>query len=394
MHLWLDRAGGANHSDAMVYALALALAAVVAPSSAADNAIVVTGTLQSFRDAVAACRRGGCTPREDIIASIRYAEAVFRAGRYQDARRVLQDAIGRDKQAAATDPLALAALYEATATVAAHDGEQDVVGSATQARLRVLRDALPKDSAAVLQAQLDVADMHLHGGREEEALAEYQALGRRAGAAGQPTLAAVATMRQAIVAHARRREKAADALIDRVITDDSVPSSYRLAARAVAARFARERGDKGAMDTLVAAFAGSAHQGPPLLLWQPPLLKPTDAVNLNYYNQIDAITRSSDVAAFSWADIGFLIKPDGTTEPAEVLRGSGSQRWARPILSAIALRRYAPPGDNADGLYRIERWTLTFDYGTPVGSLIRRRLRNPHYEQLDLTLAPPAKATS
>ena len=51
------------------------------------------------------------------------------------------------------------------------------------------------------------------------------------------------------------------------------------------------------------------------------------------------------------------------------------------------------PRDTTDGLYRIERWTLTFDYATPIGSLIRRRAINPHYEQLDITPAPPERAS-
>ena len=55
----------------------------------------------------------------------------------------------------------------------------------------------------------------------------------------------------------------------------------------------------------------------------------------------------------------------------------------------IVARRYAPPGDMAGALYRIERWTLTADYDTPAGSLIRRRVRNPHFEQVDLTPAAP-----
>jgi hypothetical protein len=125
-----------------------------------------------------------------------------------------------------------------------------------------------------------------------------------------------------------------------------------------------------------------------LLLWQPPLFNPPDPANPDDYIRV-----TSDASAFSgvrWADIGFLIKPDGTTESPEWLRGNGSPAWANVILRAIAGRRYAPTGTSA-GLYRIERWTLTSDYATSGGTMVRRRSAfHPHYEQLDFTPAAPA----
>ena len=375
----------------MILALTLAHLAPAAPPPASEDTIIVTGTLRSLGDALERCKQGGCTPRQDIVASIRYAEAVFRSGRYVEARRVLQDAIARNKAAAKSEPVAVAALYEATATAAAHDGEQDVVTSATNTRMRVLREALPPDSVAVLQAALDVADMHLRAKRFDEAQTEYEGVARHAEAARQPDLLADVLMRQAILAHSRRHDAVAHALLDRVIGNDAVAPAYRLAARATAARFARERGDKGATDALIASFSKSGELGQPLLLWQPQVPSPTDSVNLNAFNIVDSTTRSSDAVRASWVDIGFLIKPDGTVETPEVLRGSGGQGWATPILGAIAQRRYAPPGtaSAAAPLYRVERWTLTADYDTPIGSLVRRRTRNPHFEQIDLTASEP-----
>ena len=312
-------------------ALLLSLAAVAPPAAAPATAatptdsgetIVVTATLQSMADALARCKAGGCTPRQDIVASIRYAEGVFRAGRYRDARRVLDEAIGRDRKAARSDPIGVAALYEATATAAAHDGEQATVREATFARARVLHDALPGDSPAVFQAELDVADLEFRRGDLGGAAERYQQLARRAEAAHQPALRAAALLRHATVAHEQRRETVARTMLDQVVNDANVPPAYRLAARATAARFARERGDTGATDALIASMTGAGAAGPPMLLWQPPVPRPEDKVDIDYFNSVDAQTRGGDVTGIRWADIGFLIKADGTVDTPEILRGT------------------------------------------------------------------------
>lgn len=56
-------------------------------------------------------------------------------------------------------------------------------------------------------------------------------------------------------------------------------------------------------------------------------------------------------------------------------------------MAMVAGRRYIAIAGNDDtpGHYRVERYTLTGDFGTPVGSLIRRRIRTPRFEQIDLT---------
>ena len=106
--------------------------------------------------------------------------------------------------------------------------------------------------------------------------------------------------------------------------------------------------------------------------------------------QQDTQTRSSDRASLRWADVGFWITPGGTVADAEVLRGSRDATWAAPIVATIAARRYTPFADapSGQGRYRIERFTLTADFVTPIGSNIRRRAGAPHYERLDLTETP------
>ena len=157
----------------MLLLSALALAAA-SPAPLADPTIVVTGIpMSKLKAAVDRCVTGGCPPKEDIDASIRYAEGLFRTGKYQDARRVLAGSLGRTKGAAKDEPIALSELHQATATVAMHEGEQAVVKAATFARARVLHDALPANAPEVLTADLGVGDLQARLGDNASAATSY-----------------------------------------------------------------------------------------------------------------------------------------------------------------------------------------------------------------------------
>lgn len=95
-------------------------------------------------------------------------------------------------------------------------------------------------------------------------------------------------------------------------------------------------------------------------------------------------------------DVGFSIGADGHVESAEILRGSELTGWAKPIVKAIAQRRYTPAvePDDLAGRYRVERYTLTADFVVPGRSLIRRRAGLKRFEQIDLTVAPPQPASA
>jgi hypothetical protein len=370
----------------MVLLLAFMAAAAVQtppPSTPEPDTVVVTASVAQLKAAWEKCRVGGCTPREDIVATIRYAEVVFRGGRYADARHVLQEAIARDKGAAKAEPLAVAALYEATATVARHDGEQDVVRSAAYARVRVLRDNLPNAGTALFQAELDAGDVDLRYGELQSARGRYAMLARRAHSREE---AALVGMRVAVVEHALRDEHAADEALARITGASALSSPYKVAAQATAARFARENGDKAATDRLVAAFLSSDQPGPPVLVWQPPIAAPITP-GQDSYSRINHGPAVQIGAA--WADIGFTILADGTVDSPEILRGTRDSSWSRPIVAVIAARRYTPRPQNAAPLYRIERWTLTADYVVGVQSNIKLRAGTQRYAQLDLTPDDP-----
>ncbi len=365
--------------------IALALQASTAPARDDANTVVVVASLSALRAAYEQCRKGGCSPRQDIIASIRYAEVMFRGGDYLNARYLLQDTIKRQKGAADIEPIAVAALYEATVTVARHDGEQNVASHAANARVRVLRDHLPEDSPALLRAELDLGDLKIRAGQFEEADTDFKSLARRGEAANQPDIVAAAIMRRAIVARALHRRQAAQSLLEGIVESDSQTQVTKLVARALQARFAREDGDMKATNALVDDFVRAAPSVPPVLIWQPELASPTH-MSEPIVRMPGKVTFAS---GFSWADIGFMIKSDGYVDSPEVLRGRGGTGWTGPILEMIGKRQYSPAPGAATGIYRIERWTLTSNYITPTGSLIRGRYGDSHYEQIDLTNGEP-----
>lgn len=91
---------------------------------AASSDIVITGKRLSEEHAI--CDQGRCTPLRDAEVSIAYAEAQFREGKYLDARNSLAAAVNRNRNHAKIAPKPVAALYEAYATVALHEGDQEI----------------------------------------------------------------------------------------------------------------------------------------------------------------------------------------------------------------------------------------------------------------------------
>ena len=89
-----------------------------------DEIVVVGVKLKDLKAEVERCEAGGCSVREDVVATVRYAEAEFRAGNYHDARTALGKAVSRTKRRADSDPFAVAELHTARATVAWHFGDQ------------------------------------------------------------------------------------------------------------------------------------------------------------------------------------------------------------------------------------------------------------------------------
>lgn len=382
----------------MLFALLLA---VQAPASD----VVVTGKrLERLHEL---CREGRCTPLRDAQASIAWAEAQFRDGKYVIAKSILRDAAARNKRHAATDPKPVAAIYEAYATVSWQEGDQDVYRTATAARVRTLKDNLPAGDVYVRGAALALGDMWVRLGQPLDAQRAYEQVEKAALAASQGDVALRARLARARIRHGLDDRKGASALL---ASAASLPSAsdprMQGAIRATRLRFGAAEGDMAEI-ARVAAEVGQAGFAQPVLVWAPPYprtaldrAESARAANRSLATSggevfADTGPRASDLDPIQWADIGFSIQPDGRTTDVEVLRGSRGQAWAVPYLTQIAGRRYATRSGGLDdpGAYRIERFTLRANYLVPKGSLIRRRAGPGKLEIVDLT-DPAATVTA
>jgi tetratricopeptide (TPR) repeat protein len=362
---------------------------------AATADIVIKG--KRLVEAQADCARGNCTPLRDATATIALAESQFRDGEYLKAKRLLAAAVARNKDKAGSDPRPVAALYEAYATVAIHEGDRDTYRSAVADQVRVLRDHLPADDNAVVLSSITLGDMWMKLRDYRRAQNAYRAAEAEARRRGEDRAAVLAGLRLAALdmgvgkkAVALRRISALEALP--VAADPEVRkllTVMRVRAEAVYTDRAKT-GD-------IADQVGGAPGDRQLLVWEPPydLVASSDANSLSRAQGfIDPIPRTaSEQDAVQWADIGFWVKADGRTAEAEVLQASAGNRWAEAILPQVEGRRYSPiPAASVpeEGSYRIERFTRRSDYTTPIGSLVRRRMATNGFEIVDLT-NPDAK---
>jgi hypothetical protein len=379
----------------------VAVPAAAAPLADDENTITVTGVrIEDLAAAVDRCRQSTCPTRRDIVATIRYAEALFRTGDYRRGRSELKAGIGRVKHAASAEPVAVSQLYYALATLTAHEGDQRDHAAATFASARVLRAAFPDTAPEVLFADLRVGDLALRNGLTVTAHDRYESIARRANASGQPEFAAAADMRRAaLFRRSGRKAESARLLAEIAARPGPELAPMRQAALVQAARDARADGDLASTQRLLATMIATPSSQAPMLIYEPPAPQPGQLVPSDpFLGPVDVQTRSGDIVGLRWVDIGFWIRGDGRVEDAEVLRGSRELGWAAPLVRMISGRRYTPFTDAvgaavpplSSGQYHIERYSFTADYQVPTTSLIRRRVANPRFERLDLTETAPS----
>lgn len=377
---------------------ALSLAALVAMQSSfpsritrEDNIVVIGRPLAELEAAVSRCTEGHCSVREDVIASVRYAEALFREGDYRKSRSVLQKSVSRTRNDAAQDPAAVAELHSARATVANHYGDTSEALRAAAAGSRLLTKHLPNSPQAFMaRLNLIVAQAKQFGGTQT-ALA-LEKLSSDARAQNQPLIAMRTDIHRAALLGQMQRYSEAMALLEDVRRSELPGTSeLALAAQILQARTAALTGDKSAIDSLVSDLAPRQEGNGPMLIWSPPLPTPGYGPDgapgeIPVFN-----SRNSAPVGLQWVDIGFLIGTDGTVENVEVLRGSENPGWAGSLLGAIAQRRYSPSDESISVAerYRVERYTLTATFSTPPGSRIRQRVGQRRFERVDLTVATP-----
>ena len=357
-----------------------------------DGTITVTAQRVSDLAAdVAACADAPCPTRRDVAASVVYASALFDEGKYGDAKAVLGAAVSRTKGAAAAEPLAVSILYNAQANLMQHEGDQAIAETATRQSYVVLRDNLGPDALPTLSAGYRLANWLMRRGYLVESETLFTTIAEAAAAGDHLTLADASNLQRGRMLVLRLHAPAGYALLEEVAARPPGPdgnAEMQRAALATAVRLATDRGEKARAEGYAERLAALGPGEEPQLVSSKPWPLPQSGFPWPLPQRgLDNLgTAGLSGRVLRWVDIGYWIRPDGSVEDIEVLRGSQTRGWEKPVLGVIASRRYAPTRDPV-GQYRVERYTLTADYFDPSGSLIRRRGLNPRYEMQPLTAA-------
>ncbi|UUL82810.1 hypothetical protein [Sphingomonas qomolangmaensis] len=367
------------------------------PAPASDSDIVVRGKRTAA--ALAACIDRQCPTEDDVRLSIAHAESQFAEGKYRDARSTLQQSISRNRDAASRLPRHVAALHEAYSTVSLHYGDMDDYQRAMSNQAEVLRSYLPDSATEVQLLPIRLGDASLKRGYTYEARRQYRSAEREFRERGEHRLAAVAALRRATLDIAQGNPSLAREILREVDTGPAANDpAIRTYSAVLATRVDISKGDDAAVDRLLTALRTDP-AGPPLLLDE--AVGPASLASAKRPTQRALELRAEMMQArgstpIQWADIGFMVAPDGSVGDVEVLRGNRILGWTKPIVEQVASRRYAPialePGH--PGLYRVERFTLRASRAVQTGSIIKSPTGPVTLEILDLTRSttttPPA----
>lgn len=350
--------------------------------------VVVLG--QRTQRALDRCLAQNCPTPEDTRLSIAHAETLFAQGDYAEARATLRASIQRQKINVAQFPRFVAALYEANATVNLHLGDMDEYRSAVIGQNRAIRDNLPDDDPQALLMAVRLGDFWIKQRQPRAARIEFEGAARAYAQRGDQTLHALCQLRVIAIDIALRDFAGADSRLRKTSSSPAAsdPTVRKLSA-VMAARLAAARGKDVDVDTLLATLRTEVGSAPVLIRpGKEPFVAGVGAAQpLPKFETIARGLGSGERRHLKWADIGFMIGPDGQVGDPEVLRGSRARDWTQPYLSEITSRRYAPinlpPGQ--PGLYRVERYTLRSERVMRTGSLIKQSAGRRYAEVLDMT---------
>lgn len=390
-------------------ALLLAPVAATGETTSNEQGVVVTAVrLADSERALKECIARKCPPKEDIKATLAHAENQFVAGDYKGARQTLLAGRGRNVRYAKDAPIEVSDLLRATSRVSAHVGESEDYRLNAVVALDVLRRNLPENDARVLYQRLEVADADVRTSRLEpansridQALRTYAAIARQAREIGDAKAEGYALLRRLVVLQQLGLTGTGgyDGVVreaTRALTDSPNPqlAEFANAARLVNAQFAARRGDTRALDKLLADMRQAPATARPVLVYSPPLSINTNPIgNAFSGNVLNRLTTNSEFDN-QWIDVAFWVEPDGSVNDPQVLRRSDgySGGWDKRVLETVAGRRYLPlkTDGKTPGAFRVERYTLTADWGQQSGTRLRQREPEARLEVLDLTAEPTA----
>ena len=387
--------------------IAIALQAVPIPSTTSEDVVVVGHRL---RDALAECIASDCPAEREVEAAMNASSESFYAGRYEEAKATLQRTIARNKSYAARMPGKMSDLYATYADVAEHEGDEAAFRAATVSSVDVLRKYAGRDALVTIVAAPRIGDMFANIGQTATADNAYRSARDEAARHGQPAIAARINVRRAWLAFSANQLSEARQMIAE--TERNYPADPGASAllRALKVRIALRGGDNKTADVLLADMR-TFPSARPVLVYEPPypqldatMSSPFDATGDLFTGGSTTgelvVGRStsglSDWGDYRWADIGFWVRPDGTTSEPQILRSSVRDDWAKPVLAQVAKRRYAPLTVEAGspGSYRIERMSIRPRWQQPTGSHIQRRMGEMTLHFVDLTGVAENEATS
>lgn len=307
----------------------------------------------------------------------------FRSGRYEDAMNLLQRTIDRNKRYAARMPGKISDLYATHADVAAHFGRRSAYMNSTWSSTDVLRKYAGKTSIAALTTRPRIGDMLALQGRASAADEIYASAAHDAAANGQRQLAAQINFRRAWLMFNQGNNAGTARFLDEIAKE--MPNDPQIATlvRALRVRIAIRRKQDAVADQLLAEWRTAPGEAPVLISEPPPPVFDTfDPTTMAMNPGIRESPRD-----YRWVDIGYWVRPWGTTEQVEILRPDNANEWAKPFVKVIAKRRYVPLAQNegSPGVYRIDRYSLRRELDVDPG--VKRLIRVGHLKiiQTDMT---------
>lgn len=372
-----------------------------------ENAPPIVVTARSLNDSekrLKDCLARQCPPNEDIHASLSHAENLFIAGDYRNARNVIGKSIKRNHNNAKHYPVDVADLYSGGAAIQQHSGEPSGYMRMTIASRDALKAGLPANDPRIFLSQLAVGDMRAQLGSYDAAGRYYREVWREAEKLSLKNVVARARLRDAFLsslqgetgsAYAPYYRAEARRKFQSILADyDTDHSSMALVARLALARLDDKEGSSEAIKAIIARYGQVGKSSDrPTLLFAPSVIDAKGnarraRAEMSGSVPVNAGTMNLDDV---WADIGFWVRPDGTTNDIEILRNRGSKEWLKPVMTAIQGRRYSRTNaDPADpGFFMLERYTLAAPRDPLTGSRIRTRGLYGKIERLDLTVEPP-----
>lgn len=371
-----------------------------------NKPIIVTG--QSLNDSLKnleACLARACPPNEDIDASLAHAENLFIEGEYQDARKIIDDSLKRNKKHAADYPIPVSDLYRSNSRVLEHLGLIDKSNFAVLKMRDTLKKHLNDDKRRILGAELEIAHAHLKDGLFKKAVSKYKNIRKQALEENFENLAGVAKIRElnihltrAIAGNNNRlKKKARDDIVNYIAAINDPENRFSSSAKILLARYDREFGNIDTTDEIIKFYTKINSGKKPILISSDPIeLEPILApLNQNTATQGTPVSQNSDSLVTEdfddrWADFGFFINDSGRVEEIEVLRISGADNWIPAVAKSIQSRIYSPrrdPNSNVSlGQYIVERYSYTSEFTSTSSSRIKVRSGNPIVRRLDLTV--------